>query len=258
MRFTREVQPREGGDFCLLHILENGLAYREDSFLYLGNGGRVPDSLFIGRWDGKDCFAVARPPENDFQIRDYRSVIRMLDEDEFALVATAKQLVHWGRRSRFCPACGGGTRPVPGESAVSCDVCGEVYYPSISPVVMVAVERDGKILLAHNAMFKDNLHSVIAGFVESGESLEQAARREVMEEVGIGIKKLRYFSSQAWPFPSSLIAAFCAEYESGEIQCDGREILSADWFGPDSLPNIPKGSISRRLIEYSAEMLRTV
>ena len=129
-----------------------------------------------------------------------------------------------------------------------------VSFPRISPAIIVLVERDGKALLARSPRFKEGLFSTLAGFVEPGETLEDAVRREVKEEAGIDVKNIRYFGSQPWPFPDSLMVGFTAEYAGGEIKIDDNEILDARWFSAEDMPEIPgKISIARALIDYFLE-----
>ncbi len=156
---------------------------------------------------------------------------------------------NWNRRNHFCGACGANT--IQGENdSVQCNSCGEKYFPAQFPVVIVLIQKEGKILLAHNANFPDGLFSTIAGFVDLGETCEEAIKREVIEEVGIKIKNIKYFGSQNWGFSTSLMLAFTAEYESGEIQVDGEEIIEADWYSKDSLPQTPpEFSIGGKLIQ---------
>jgi NAD+ diphosphatase len=139
-----------------------------------------------------------------------------------------------------------------------CDQCGLNSYPRISPAVMVLVRRDNELLLARSPHFKPGVFSALAGFVEAGETLEQCAMREVKEEVGIEISHLRYFSSQSWPFPNSLMVAFFAEYAGGELTPDPNEIEAADWFTLDALPRLPDPvSIARRLIEGAIAQMQS-
>ena len=138
-----------------------------------------------------------------------------------------------------------------------CPECGNAFYPVLAPAVIVAVQREDKLLLAHNARFKENLYGLVAGFVEAGENLETAVEREVREEVGISIGNISYYSSQVWPFPNSLMVGFFADYIDGEIAVDGREITDADWFSVDEFPTIPRhGSIARKLIDEFVNSVR--
>ena len=131
-----------------------------------------------------------------------------------------------------------------------CTKCGAVTYPVICPAIIVAITKGDEILLAHNKNFEDNIYSIIAGFVDAGEDLESTVKREVFEEVGIKIKNIKYYGNQTWAFPNSLMIGFFAEYESGEIKVDGKEILDAAWFKKDNLPNLPKKmTIARKMID---------
>ena len=131
-----------------------------------------------------------------------------------------------------------------------CPDCGERYYPQLAPAVIVGITQGDRILLAHNRKFKQNMHGLIAGFVEAGENIEQAIRREIREETGIEVANIRYFASQCWPFPNSLMLGYTAEYVSGTASPDGTELDSLGWFQAASLPEIPKkGSIARRIID---------
>jgi len=159
--------------------------------------------------------------------------------------------VDWDRNHQYCGRCGSATADRQEERAKICPRCGLTAYPRISPAVIVAITRGEKILLARAHRFPYAMYSVIAGFVEAGESLEQCVRREIAEEVGITVKNLRYFGSQSWPFPNSLMVAFTAEHAGGEIRIDPSEIMDARWFTAADLPRIPdKASISRRLIDW--------
>ncbi len=170
----------------------------------------------------------------------------------FAQAGGAWMFANWFRNFRMCPACGGELAPNAHDFGRRCSQCERVYYVQQSPAVIVAVERDGSLLLAHNAAFPEGRYSIIAGFVEPGESLEDAVRREIMEEVSISVREIKYFGSQVWPFPNSLMLGFTAEYASGDVRPDGTEIVHAGWFTPDEIHalNIPDGaSIARRLID---------
>lgn len=179
-----------------------------------------------------------------------RDIWSLLGERTFFEAGRAFQLMEWSRRNRFCGRCATPMREVENETALECPSCGLLSYPPVTPAIIVAVVKDGKLLLARNSRFPKGRYSVIAGFVEPGETLEGAVEREVMEEVSIRVKNIAYFGSQPWPFPHSMMVGFRAEWKSGEIKADGDEIESAAWFSPDCLPNIPPSlSISRRLID---------
>jgi NAD+ diphosphatase len=166
-------------------------------------------------------------------------------------------LLRWLETARFCGACGS---PLVDKEARSedaggrfCPACGRVHFPRISPAVILMIRKGKKALLAHNARFKGGFFGLIAGFVEAGETLEEAAAREAREEAGIEIRNLRYVKSQPWPFPDSLMLAFTAEWASGEARPDGVEIAELRWCLPSELPNIPpKGSVARYLLDEFA------
>jgi NAD+ diphosphatase len=192
----------------------------------------------------------SQPPAG-YVFKGLRTLWGRLDEETLAVAGRALQIADWARNHRFCGACGKPMAPVAGERAMRCD-CGHTAYPRIAPAMMVLVKKAGAILLARNAAVPaGGRMSALAGFLEPGESVEDAVHREVHEEVGLFVKDLRYFGSQSWPFPGSLMVAFTAEYSNGEIKVDPREIAEARWFGPDDkLPELsPPQSISRALIE---------
>ena len=183
-----------------------------------------------------------------------RRLFATLDEATMALAMRAKQVVHWDRDHQFCGRCGTSTQAALDERVRTCPTCGLTSYPRLSPAIIIAVTRefeDGeRILLARNQRFRPGFYSVLAGFVEPGETLEACAEREVLEEVGIRIKDIRYFGSQPWPFPNSLMIAFTARYDGGDITPQEAEIAEAHWFSIHDLPGIPpKLSIARRMID---------
>jgi len=168
----------------------------------------------------------------------------------FGIGGRAVQIVAWGQTHRYCGRCGTQNEHAEDERAQTCPACGLMCFPRLSPAIIVRIQRDDKILLARNHRFPAGRYSVLAGFVEPGETLEQCVVREVREEVGIEVKDIHYFASQPWPFPNSLMLGFTARYKSGEIQVDDIELAEANWFGPDDLPNLPPPlSIARRLID---------
>ncbi len=179
------------------------------------------------------------------------TLLDRLDTDLVRLSGLAGQFITWSRNHRFCGKCGSLTADKKDERAKVCTSCGQVYYPRLSPAIIVAVTKDDKLLLASSPRFRSKFYSVLAGFVEPGETLEECVKREVKEEVGIEVKNIKYFDSQPWPFPDSLMIGFTAEYESGEIKPDKKEIVDVGWFKRDEIPGIPSSiSIARRLIDW--------
>ena len=173
-----------------------------------------------------------------------------LDEPLLGVASHALQLIEWDRTHQFCGCCGAPTQRRAHERARHCTACDFAAFPRLSPVIMVRVEWEGKILLARAPRFAAGVYSVLAGFVEAGETLEQAIHREIAEEVNIQVQNPRYFASQSWPFPHSLMIAFTADYAGGDLQVDGRELLEAGWFAPDALPGLPSPmSMAWRLIQ---------
>ena len=238
-----------GGEIILLK--KNG-AYRLPELQELVLSAAV-EMLRIGTVGKRDCCALEMEsgeiPENCETV-GFRNALRLLDAWEQAAANRARQMLYWEREHRFCGHCGNSTEFSTNETARVCPACGARFYPRIMPAVIIAISKGDEILLAHNHKFKEGLYSLIAGFVEAGESLEEAVAREIYEEVHIKVRNIKYFDSQSWPFPQSLMLGFTAEYAAGEIIADGREIIDAKWFTVDNLPLLPSGdSISRRLID---------
>lgn len=215
--------------------------------------GQPDNALSVGEWLGQPCYAAEFgefPHPLLTESIPLRVVFEIGGDEAFALAGRAVQLLDWQKHHRYCGQCGTPTEQLAGEHAMRCPGCGLLVYPRISPAVMVLVRDGERLLLARSPRFKPGVYSALAGFVEPGETLAQCAAREVREEVGVEIANLRYFDSQPWPFPNSLMVAFFADYAGGEIRPDPSEIEAADWFLPDALPLLPDAiSISRRLIE---------
>ena len=209
----------------------------------------------LGTIDGHPCRAVGVPlnvpaPEG-WSFEGLRSLFDGISMGFFAVAARALEIVEWDRSHRFCGACGTPTVLRSGERARECPSCGSLSYPRISPAVIVAVVRGPSILLARAARFPPGLYSVLAGYVEPGETLEECVHREIREEAGIEVKNLRYFASQPWPFPHSLMIAFTAEHAGGEIVVDGTELKDAGWYTAGALPRIPdRMTVARQLIDW--------
>jgi NAD+ diphosphatase len=219
--------------------------------------GLIPDErLGLGRINDRaySGWALLQRPDlpDGLRLESLRTLFGRLDEAEFQLAGYAMQLLNWVADNRYCGRCGRAMALEQGDRALVCAACRSTIYPRISPAIIVAVISGDRLLLAHSGRFPGRrLFSVIAGYVEPGETLEDCVRREVREEVGLEVRRIRYFGSQAWPFSGSLMVGFTAEHAGGEIRVDGREILEADWFPPDRLPEIPgKISIARQLIDW--------
>ncbi|MGA2515769.1 MAG: NAD(+) diphosphatase [Thermodesulfobacteriota bacterium] len=229
---------------CLVDLGELGLAALSEHYL--------------GRLDGRPCYAAeiaegTNPPAGMI-FEGLRRLYGSLDEDLFWIAARAVQIVDWHRTNRFCGRCGVPLNMKNTERAKECPQCGLLYFPRLAPAIIVLVQRGDQLLLARSRHFMEGMYSVLAGFVEPGESLEEAVAREVREEVGIEVKDVHYFASQPWPFPHSLMIGFTATYAGGEISLNDDEIENASWFKVDNLPRIPgKISIARKLIDWFIE-----
>jgi NAD+ diphosphatase len=196
-----------------------------------------------------EAMAAAAMPHG-WNWQGLRALFGVLDEAQFALAGRALQIIEWDRTHQYCGACGVPTVARSSERSRECPGCGLVVYPRLAPAVMALVRRGRELLLARSPRFPTGMYSALAGFVEPGETLEQCLEREVHEEVGIRTRNVRYFASQPWPFPHSLMIAFFADYDSGEVRADGTEIEDAQWFDIAKLPRLPATiSIARRLID---------
>jgi NAD+ diphosphatase len=216
---------------------------------------------YLGRIEGVDCVAIrvaadaAEPP--GWQWRGLRTLFLRLPDPLLAVAGRSYQVVEWDRSHQYCGRCGTHTRDRPSERAKECPACGHVVFPRMSPAMMVLVTRGRELLLARANRFPNAMYSALAGFVEPGESVEDCIHREVREEVGIEVDDLRYFASQSWPFPHSLMIAYNAEYAGGDMRPCDEEIADARWFTLDALPQLPSPvSISRQLIEATIARLK--
>ena len=181
-----------------------------------------------------------------------RSMLGELSPDEFRRIARERELAEWAESNKFCGRCGTGMRrgDNPAENAFVCPSCGYMAFPKICPAVIVLVTNGDRILLQRNSHYRAANWTLVAGFVDPGENLEDAVRREIREEASIEVKDIRYTRSQAWPFPSNIMIGFTAEYLSGELRPDGDEVIESGWFTRDGITEIPiKGSIARWMID---------
>jgi NAD+ diphosphatase len=198
------------------------------------------------------------PAPDGMEFLGLRELFSRVDDQTLALAGRAIQIKEWDKTHQYCGQCGSKVIQLEFERAKKCPICSHTTYPRLTPAVIVSIERPSKsgkeILLARNKRHPAGFFSVLAGFVEPGESLEECIRREVREEVGIEIKNIRYFGSQPWPFPNSLMIAFTAEYSRGTIQLEEEEIEEAGWFKANALPKVPPHiSIARQLIDSFVE-----
>jgi NAD+ diphosphatase len=213
---------------------------------------------FLGMHGDEAVWAIDVPHGDDpsyGSALDLYSYFGRSSEVEWAIAGRAVQITEWARTHRFCGRCGTPTESSASDRSMKCPACGLMAYPRLAPAMITLVTRgepgpDQLALLARGVQFRAPMYSCLAGFVEPGESLEQAVVREVREEVGIEVGNVRYWGSQPWPFPHSLMIGFQAEWVAGEIEIDPTEILDAQWYRRDELPNIPpRISIARKLID---------
>jgi NAD+ diphosphatase len=211
---------------------------------------------YLGTFDDRPCYSAELTSDSinpeGMSFYELRSLWGVLDEDLYILAGRALQIVSWDQANQYCGQCGHPTINVPGERARKCPECGLLFYPRLSPAVITAIIKDKHILLGNRAGMRGKMYTVIAGFVEPGETLEECLRREIFEEVGVRVKNLKYFGSQPWPYPNSLMIGFTAEWESGEISVDGIEVSDAGWYDAHHIPVEipPKLSIARDLIDW--------
>ncbi len=248
-------------DLLLPEDADAGLA-PTGGFLLRALTGAALSRHYLGRLGGRDAWALALPEAPPgWRALPLRAAMLALGGDErtplSALAGRAAQLLEWDRSHRFCGACGTPTALQAGERARRCPACGHTAYPRLSPAMMALVWRPGELLLARAPHYTHGMYSALAGFVEAGESLEDCLHREVAEEVGVTVTDLRYFGSQSWPFPHSLMVAYTARWTGGEIVPQAGEIADARWFPLDALPAIPpRLSIAGHLIRDSLATLR--
>lgn len=177
-------------------------------------------------------------------------------EPLFLLMSKAIQYGHMNQSMRFCPQCGGRNHLNHNQLAMQCGDCRTLHYPRIFPCIIVAVRKDSQLLLAQHPRHRNGMYTVIAGFLEVGETLEQCVAREVKEETGIEVTNIRYVGSQPWAFPSSMMMGFLADYQSGTLKPDYSELSDARWFHPNDMPPVaPKGTIARELIETTCQLI---
>lgn len=211
---------------------------------------------YLGLWQNQDCYCAEIADFPEALKKQYRLIslkeaaLSILNNDIFHLSGKALQILNWDKNTVYCSRCQEKLMLSETERVKSCPACHMHFYPKISPCIIVLVKRGKEMLLARSPHFTPNVYGLLAGFIEPGEDIEHAVAREVMEEVGIKIKNIRYQCSQPWPFPDSLMLGFTADYAAGEIMIDGQEIEDAGWYTVDNMPTIPTSiSIARKLID---------
>ncbi len=223
-----------------------------------GFEGMTHTRHYLGRLDEVDCWALqlSEAPAG-WKSSALRAAMLQFPDALMGVASRAAQVLEWDRAHRFCGVCGTPTELQARERSRKCPTCGHSAYPRLSPAMMVLIHRGRELLLARSPHYAPGMFSALAGFVEPGESLEDCVHREVLEEVGVTVQGLRYYGSQSWPFPHSLMVAYTADWAGGEVVPQEDEIEAAGWFDIDALPGIPpRFSIAGHLIRDSVEALR--
>lgn len=263
-RFLRQADPS-----ALPNEYARWLIFVDDNLVVLpdGEAARLPDATtltalgvtphnpaLLGYDDDVPCFLgelAATELAPPLQALGLRQIYGLLPEHDYGLAGYAAQIAYWERTTRFCPVCATPTEHAPNERAKRCPNCGFTQYPRVSPATIVLIYRDGQVLLTRQPQWPKGRYSLVAGFVEPGESLEGCVRREVAEEVGVTLAEVRYLGSQPWPFPHQLMCGFVARYDDGELAIDTTELEDAAWFDLHALPDLPPPlSIARRILDW--------
>jgi len=251
--------PTETGTWAIIQG-NNAVLQETDEGLKLP-GGNLPDwltpqqpALHIGTWRGKPLRAITISSNLEITAplvsAPFNAVDERMDMQSLTLAGLAKQILHWERQSRHCSRCGAETTAINGTWGKRCTACNSEHFPHIHPCAIVLVKRGNQLLLTRKAEWPAGRYSLVAGFLDFGESLEECAIREVREETGIEIRNPRYVGSQNWPFPAQLMAGFVADYCAGELCVDRHELEDARWFPVDALPDLPaRRSIARWIID---------
>lgn len=241
--FTNSLHPPKTNEGLWFIFSKDSLLISENQKLPSYPDFALKRKLYLGTLRDTHLFAGEIEEENKipsgWQLEYLKSLYSILNEETFAIAGRALQLIYWDRNTQFCGHCGAPTFHLENERCRMCKSCKELFYPKIAPVVLVLIKKDERVLLARSPSFPGRSYSVIAGFVDPGETLEQCIEREVYEEVGIKVKNIQYFQSQPWPFSNSLIIGFTCDWLEGEIQIAPLEIETADWFDALSLPELP-------------------
>ena len=258
MHFNRffEFKPENNNNLFII-FKDRKVLYDLDQKTFLFNSSYLKfenysfELIGIGKKDGMNIYSVDISDHHFlFEEQGYLSIVEyeirhlfsMLSPYDISVLGRANQLMHWIKSNKHCGYCGSIKTFSESEEALFCKCNNTMIYPTISPCVLALIYKENKILLARNALFPVGLFSALAGFIEVSETAEECVQREVFEEVSLKVKNVKYFGSQSWPFPSQLMLAYVCEYESGEINVDGKEIVEADWYDMENLPNTPPNS----------------
>lgn len=250
--FKEEYETDEDSYFLIfyedkMYLKNNELPkFKKDK---LDNNSDIDFNLYIGEYDNVPCFIVnllnCKNEEEFYNLQD----IFKINDKYFLIAGRGIQVRNWYKDHQYCGVCGSHNIVDNREMMLKCPKCGHLNYSRIAPAIIVSIKKDDKLLMAYHSYYKTKEYTLTAGFVEAGETLEEAVKREVKEEVGINIKNIKYFGSQSWPFPNSLMIGFTAEYESGNIEVDNFEILDAKWFSKNEIKRRSNISISSWLID---------
>ena len=247
--------------FCkgdiMLERLEDGtytIPYLEQAPTEIKPWANVMNISPLGDRDVR-TYRIDTPVTNDsrYEMCGLRPSYYKLPFELYLKAGKCQEILYWDQNTRYCGVCGA---PMKMHTDISkrCTACGKEVWPQLATAIIVLVHRGDEVLLVHAKNFRSNFFGLVAGFVETGETLEEAVHREVMEETGLTIDNIRYFGSQPWPYPCGLMVGFEADYVSGEIKLQQEELAAGAWFTKDNLPTIPeKLSIARKLIDYWLE-----